>query len=73
MKVKLTDALVSRMPLPADAIDAVIWDADIVGFGLRIRLSGKTGILSYRHAGTGRSANTKRMKLAALSSTLRIF
>lgn len=72
MKVKLTDALAARVVLPVGVKDAVVWDADIIGFGLRIRPGGKTWILSYRPAGTGRSANTKKMKLATLSAVAKV-
>ncbi|MFK5599955.1 tyrosine-type recombinase/integrase [Methylobacterium sp. HMF5984] len=72
MKVKLTDALAARVVLPVGVKDAVVWDADIVGFGLRIRPGGKTWILCYRPAGTGRSANTKKMKLATLSAVAKV-
>ena len=72
MKVKLTDALAARVVLPVGVKDAVVWDADIIGFGLRIRPGGKTWILSYRPSGTGRSANTKKMKLATLSAVAKV-
>jgi integrase len=54
---------VSRATLPEGKIDEVIWDADVTGFGLRIRPGGKSWILAYRRVGAGRTANTKRMKL----------
>ena len=72
LKAKLTDALVSQLALPIGAADAVVWDADIIGFGLRIRPGGKTWILSYRPAGMGRSANSKKMKLATLSAVAKV-
>ena len=72
MRVKLTDALVSKAVLPIGTGDAVVWDADVIGFGLRIRPGGKTWILNYRPVGTGRSANTKKMKLATLNAVAKV-
>ncbi|MDB5511360.1 MAG: hypothetical protein JWR08_843, partial [Enterovirga sp.] len=34
-KLKLTDAVVNRASLPAGKTEAVIWDAEVTGFGLR--------------------------------------
>jgi integrase len=64
-KVKLTDAVVARATLPEGKADLVIWDADVSGFGLRLRPGGKSYILAYRPAGTGRAANMKRLKLGS--------
>ena len=36
-KVKLTDAFVARATIPNGKIEAVIWDAEVTGFGLRLR------------------------------------
>lgn len=62
-KLKLTDAVVRRATLPQDRVEAVIWDTEVAGFGLRLRGTAKTYIVCYRPAGAGRSANTKRYKI----------
>ncbi|KQQ48788.1 hypothetical protein ASF58_05920 [Methylobacterium sp. Leaf125] len=72
MKQKLTDALVARAALPSGAIDMVLWDSDVSGFGLRIRPAGKTWILAYRPVGAGRRACTKKMKLATLGAVAKV-
>jgi integrase len=68
VKTKLTDAVAARATLEPGKSDAVIWDADVTGFGLRIRPQGKSWIVAYRPAGAGRTANTKRVKLGPLSA-----
>ncbi|WP_187972464.1 tyrosine-type recombinase/integrase [Aquibium microcysteis] len=40
----------------------------MTGFGLRVRPQGKSWILAFRPAGVGRSANTKRLKLATVAA-----
>lgn len=62
-RVRLTDAKVRAATLPAGKREAVIWDADLQGFGLRLRGSAKSYIVVYRPQGAGRAANPKRMKI----------
>ncbi|CDX62887.1 conserved hypothetical protein [Mesorhizobium plurifarium] len=62
-KTKLTDAVVARAELPPGKSEAVIWDTEVTGFGLRLRAGVRTYIVSYRPAGQGRAANSKRIKL----------
>lgn len=62
-KVKLTDAFIARATVPAGKTETVIWDAEVTGFGLRLRGDAKTYVVSYRPSGAGRSANMKRVKL----------
>lgn len=64
-KVRLTDAVASAAELGPGQIDQVIWDSELTGFGLRLRPGGKSWIIAYRPVGAGRSANTKRLKLAS--------
>lgn len=62
---KLTDEIVAQSKLPKGKKDTVIWDTEIPGFGLRIRNSTKSYILTYRPCGAGRTANSVKMKLGA--------
>lgn len=62
-KHRLTDALVKSAALPAGKAEAIIWDADVTGFGLRLRPKSKSFVLAYRPAGAGRTSNMKRLKL----------
>ena len=62
-RIKLTDAVVSRAALPEGKAEAVLWDTEIVGFGLRIRGSSRSWIVQYRPAGKGRTVNARRVKL----------
>ncbi|WP_417433388.1 tyrosine-type recombinase/integrase [Hoeflea sp.] len=62
-KLKLTDAIVARSRLPDGKTEAVIWDTEVTGFGLRLRGKSQTYIIAYRPVGQGRSANMKRIKL----------
>jgi integrase len=52
--------------LKATGTEYVAWDADISGFGVRVRPSGaKTYVLQYR-AGAGRKAPTRKLTLGAV-------
>ncbi|MER8374410.1 integrase family protein [Mesorhizobium sp. M1406] len=62
-KTKLTDAVVARAALPPGRSEAVIWDTEVTGFGLRLRGGARTYIVAYRPAGLGRAVNTKRIRL----------
>lgn len=62
-KVRITDAVVRNTTLPEGKSDIVVWDTDVTGFGLRVRPAGKSWILAYRPAGSGRAGTFKRMKL----------
>jgi len=72
MKTKLTDALVLKSELPDGEQDHIIWDSEVTGFGLRLRPGGKTWVLSYRPVGAGRSANSKKLKLASVSAVAKV-
>ena len=67
-KTRLTDAQVRIAALPDGKTEAVLWDADVAGFGLRLRGKSKTFIVSYRPAGSGRTVNAKRFKLGTPES-----
>jgi integrase len=49
MAMKLTKAMVDRIALPAGKSDAIVWDSDLPGFGLRLRAGGsRVWIVQYR-------------------------
>lgn len=62
-KAKLSDAVVAGASLPEGANEAVYWDTEVSGFGLRVRPGAKTYVVSYRPIGGGRAAPKKRLKL----------
>ncbi len=62
-KIKITDTVVERAALPEGKSEFMIWDTEVTGFGLRLRGEAKSYVISYRPAGAGRSANTKRVKI----------
>ena len=62
-KAKLTDAVVAKASLPEDATEAVLWDTEVTGFGLRVTAGAKTYIVSYRPQVGGRAATKRRVKL----------
>jgi len=62
-KKRLTDAVVKAAELPPGKSEAVLWDSEVTGFGVRLRPQSKSYILSYRPVGAGRSSNMKRLKL----------
>ncbi|WP_426037647.1 integrase arm-type DNA-binding domain-containing protein [Cypionkella sp. TWP1-2-1b2] len=63
LKSKLTDAAVAKATLPEGRKEAVLWDSEVTGFGLRLRAATQTWIVYYRPAGAGRTAAAKRYKL----------
>lgn len=64
-KMKLTDAAVSRLALAPGQTDVMIWDAELPGFGLRMRPAGRAWTIGYRPAGTGREGMFKRLKIGS--------
>lgn len=52
--------------LETTGVEYFAWDADLIGFGVRVRESGaKSYVVKYR-AGVGRNAPTRRLTLAAV-------
>jgi Arm DNA-binding domain len=52
--VRLTDALVRRLPAPAKGY-AITWDSEVAGFGVRVSAGGvKAFIFNYRVKSSGR-------------------
>ncbi|MEC7763740.1 MAG: integrase arm-type DNA-binding domain-containing protein [Pseudomonadota bacterium] len=62
-RVRLTDANVRAAALPEGRQESVIWDADVRGFGLRLRGASKSYVVMYRPLGAGRSTTAKRLKI----------
>ena len=62
-KMKLTDVAVARLALAPGQIDMTVWDAELPGFGIRLRPSGRTWMVGYRPVGTGRAGLFKRLKI----------
>lgn len=62
-RVRLTDARVRKFPLMEPKKERVVWDADLPGFGLRIRHTSKSYIVQYRPVGASRETAAKRFKL----------
>ena len=62
-RVKLTDAMVASAEKPADKTEAVLWDAEVTGFGLRVREKTKTYVVVYRPPGAGRATTPRRIRL----------
>lgn len=62
-KLKLTDAIAAAARLPEGQKEAVLWDSEVTGFGLRVRAQSKTWIVFYRPAGLGRARPPKRYKI----------
>jgi len=62
--MKLTSKNIAQLKLPVGRTDAVFWDADIPGFGIRIREGGsRTWIYRYR-----RGSKQRSMKLGSAKS-----
>src|SRR5262245_52248185 len=55
LAMKLTNGVVGKISLPKGKSDAVFFDDDLTGFGLRIRAGGsRKYVLHYRQAGVQR-------------------
>ena len=67
-RTRLTETFIMSLRLPPDKADLTVWDTEVVGLGVRVRPTGKTWVLGFRPAGTGRSGTFKRMKLASTSA-----
>ncbi|GLT12067.1 site-specific integrase [Sulfitobacter porphyrae] len=67
-KLKLTDALVKAIEPAGSQSEFVVWDTEVIGFGLRVRARSKTFIVTYRPAGGGRGVNAKRFKIGSPQS-----
>jgi hypothetical protein len=59
-RTKLTDVVVARATVPPGKSELVLWDAEVTGFGLRLRGGSKSYVVSYRPAGGGRGSPMKR-------------
>lgn len=64
-KIKLTDTAVTRLALEPGQGDLTVWDSEVPGFGIRLRPSGRTWVVGYRPAGTGRTGQFKRHKIGS--------
>jgi hypothetical protein len=63
--MRLDAKTVARIKLPDGKADAIFFDDDLTGFGLRLRLTGeverKSWIAQYRRAG-----RTRRLKIGSI-------
>jgi len=63
--VRLTKRVVDAIQ-PGDSLEQLYWDAELPGFGLKVRASGfKAYIIQYRMPGLGRRGFAKRVVLGA--------
>jgi integrase len=59
--MKLTQKTIAALELPAGKTEAIIFDTELAGFGLRLRPSGRTWIYQYRFG-----AKQRRLTLGSL-------
>jgi len=63
MRCKISKRSVDALKLAADRAEAVLWDTELKGFGVRLQRGGaKSYVLHYR-AGTGRGAPLRKLTL----------
>ena len=67
-KTKLTDIFATWVALADGQAELIYSDADVVGFGLRVRPASKTWITAYRAIGAGHSKNTEELRLSTFPS-----
>jgi hypothetical protein len=64
---RITKRLVDS--LKPNGADSFVWDDSLIGFGVRVQLSGaKSYVVKYR-AGSGRGAPTRRLTLGRVGDT----
>src|SRR5271169_1125311 len=63
MRGKITKRSVDALKAAADGAEAVLWDSELKGFGVRVQRGGaKSYVLHYR-AGTGRGAPLRKLTI----------
>jgi hypothetical protein len=72
IKTKLTADIVKALALPAGKTDHIEWDAELRGFGIRLRRDAdskvrKTGIVQWKRGGRSRRMNVGSVDLASPS------
>jgi integrase len=63
-RLRITKRLVDALETTGE--EYFVWDADLAGFGVRVRASGATSYIVQYRAGAGRSAPTKRLTIGSL-------
>jgi len=61
MRGKITKRAVDALK-PTDGVEAVLWDTELRGFGVRVQRGAKSYVLHYR-AGTGRGAPLRKLTI----------
>src|SRR5712692_719725 len=63
MRGKITKRSVDALKAAADGAEAVLWDSELKGFGVRVQRGGaKSYVLHYR-VGTGRGAPLRKLTI----------
>jgi len=56
MRGKITKRSVDALKQAADGVEAVLWDSELKGFGVRMQRGGARSYVLHYRAGTGRGA-----------------
>lgn len=64
-KLKLTDAAVAGLTLPADKSDMLVWDSAMNGLALRVGKTRRAWVFVYRPAGAGGRSAPQKIGLGA--------
>src|SRR5437764_4731039 len=63
MRDKITKRSVDALRPAADASEAVIWDTEVKGFGVRAQRGGSKSYIVHYRAGTGRGAPLRKVTI----------
>ena len=63
MREKITKRSVDALRVASDGAEAVIWDTEVKGFGVRVQRGGSKSYIVHYRAGTGRGAPLRKVTL----------
>src|SRR5437660_8912731 len=63
MREKITKRSVDALRAASDGAEAVIWDTEVKGFGVRAQRGGSKSYIVHYRAGTGRGAPLRKVTL----------
>jgi len=63
MRGKITKRAVDALKLGADGAEAVLWDAEVKGFGVRVQRGGSKSYIVHYRVGSGRGAPLRKLTI----------
>src|SRR6202035_2253081 len=63
MRGKITKRSVDALKPAADGAEAVLWDSELKGFGVRVQRGGSKSYIVHYRVGTGRGATLRKLTI----------